>query len=263
MAYIPTMLRVRFGPATFVIAAVVAAAIFTRLGMWQIDRLEQRRAGNRLRSEREHLPVLELDSLPMSQAAVDGLAWRRVRARGALDYRSEIVVRGRSREGSPGVYVVTPLHLSSGASILVLRGWLPAADGVSADLVAHRPAGPEVNAALTALEALAVPGEPVSPIAPRHHAYGDGEHLVLGSLAVDQASAGLGLPLPSVVLLPVSELSATSDAGGPWQVEPPPPSEGPHLMYAVQWFGFALISLAGAIVYLNSRRSAPGSESAR
>ena len=246
----------RFGSTTFAIAAIVAAAIFARLGVWQIDRLEQRRNANRLRAEREHLPVLELDAVTAWDEGADSLAWRRVRVHGAYDYRSEIVVRGRSRDGVPGVYVVTPLRVAPGAAILVLRGWLPASDGVSADLVAARSADPDTASAPRELVALALPGEPASPVAPRSHTYGDGEHLVLGSLAVDQASAGLGVRFPSVFLIPVSggPEPAPAGTGAPWPVEPPAPSDGPHLMYAVQWFGFALIALAGTVVYLNSRR---------
>jgi len=248
------MLRARFGPATFAIAAIVAAAVFVRLGVWQIDRLEQRRHANQLRSERENLPVVDLAAVKEWTTAGDSLTWRRVRASGVYEYRSEIVVRGRSRKGSPGVYVLTPLHLASGSSVLVLRGWLPAPDGVSADLIAGRP-GTEPSGP-SEVDAVAIPGEPVSPIAPRRHPYADGEHLVLGSLSVDQASTGLGLPLLPLVLLPVGGTAERPGAGPPglWPIQPPAPSEGPHLMYAVQWFGFALIALAGTVVYVNSRR---------
>mgnify|MGYP000252356656 CR=1 FL=1 len=43
----------------------------------------------------------------------------------------------------------------------------------------------------------------------------------------------------------------------PRLVEASPPSDGPHLMYAIQWFGFAAITLAGAAVFLVGRQAQP------
>jgi len=55
----------------------------------------------------------------------------------------------------------------------------------------------------------------------------------------------LGVPYGHVRFVP-----AESDP----PVEPPTPSDGPHLMYAIQWFGFATITAAGAFLFLRSRR---------
>lgn len=42
--------------------------------------------------------------------------------------------------------------------------------------------------------------------------------------------------------------------GVPRLVEAAPPSDGPHMMYAIQWFGFAAITLAGAALFLVGRQ---------
>jgi cytochrome oxidase assembly protein ShyY1 len=44
------------------------------------------------------------------------------------------------------------------------------------------------------------------------------------------------------------------DRGTPVRVEPPPLDEGPHRAYAIQWFAFALVGLAGsALVFQRDR----------
>lgn len=251
--------RSRLGPPTFLIAALVAAAVFTRLGVWQVERLEDRRERNLSMWERAHLPELDLAQVP-DDVEADSLAWRRVVVRGVYDYGNEVVIRGRSRDGSPGVHVVTPLRIESGTSVLVLRGWLPASDGVSAELGTGRPpagSGPEGQP--REVTGVALPAEGPSPVEPRRREFDVGEQVVLGSIAVDQASEALGLSLLPVFVLPVPGTRAEAEAasGRPWPVDAPTPSDGPHLMYAVQWFGFALITLAGTVVYLSSRRQIP------
>jgi cytochrome oxidase assembly protein ShyY1 len=80
-----------------------------------------------------------------------------------------------------------------------------------------------------------------------------GELAVLGSLDLEVAHRAVDdLALDAWVLPDVP-----ADADGtvvPRPVEAPPPSDGPHLMYAIQWFGFAAITLAGATLFLISRR---------
>ena len=71
------------GPWTLVIAAIVLAAVFGRLGVWQLDRLAERRELNRTRLARLAQPPLDL-ALPGEPPSEDQLAWRRVRTANAL-----------------------------------------------------------------------------------------------------------------------------------------------------------------------------------
>ena len=96
----------------FVVLAIVLGAIFVRLGFWQLARLGERRAANRA-------VAAQLAMAPEPFAAVarapDGVN-RRARVEGALDYQSEFVVTGRSRNGSPGVHIMTgPIHVRAAA----------------------------------------------------------------------------------------------------------------------------------------------------
>jgi cytochrome oxidase assembly protein ShyY1 len=97
------------------------------------------------------------------------------------------------------------------------------------------------------------PGEPSSAIPPRFTRFEAGPHLVLGSLDLEAAQRDLEDPILDAWVLP----DPPADSDGrmvPRPVEPPPPSDGPHLMYAIQWFGFAAITIAGGWVFLLSRR---------
>src|ERR671915_141075 len=102
------------------VAAVVVAAVCVRLGLWQLDRLEQRQARNAtIAAAFREAPIAAetaiRDSVPR---------FRRVTVIGQWDYSRESTVGGRTRSGSPGVHVITPVTLADGATILVNRGWV-------------------------------------------------------------------------------------------------------------------------------------------
>src|SRR5262249_24574423 len=74
-------------------------------------------------------PALDVrDGLP----PLDSLAGRRVTLHGRFDRRRAILLRGREREGLPGVDLVTPFVLEGDSmAVLVDRGWLAAEDGAT------------------------------------------------------------------------------------------------------------------------------------
>ncbi|HEX6052816.1 MAG TPA: SURF1 family protein, partial [Gemmatimonadaceae bacterium] len=92
------------------VAAVVIAAVCVRLGLWQLDRLAQRRARNATIEAAFRDPPV-----PLEQVRRDSLPrFRRVIARGQWDYARETTIAGRTRSGSPGVHIVTPMRLADG-----------------------------------------------------------------------------------------------------------------------------------------------------
>src|SRR3982750_2694143 len=100
----------------FAALALAGAALFVRLGIWQLDRLHQRRQRNALVMARIAGRPVDWTALPRDTTS----HYRRVRLSGAPDYGHEIVLVGRSREGSPGVNLVTPLRVpGSDTSVLV------------------------------------------------------------------------------------------------------------------------------------------------
>jgi surfeit locus 1 family protein len=212
---------------------LLVSAVCARLGVWQLSRLHQRRAINAaiLRARAE--PPISLDAPGARDSA--SLAYRRVTATGRYDRGRELVLRGQAYMGTPGVYVVTPLRLQeSDTALLVLRGFVPAADAVRADLRALDEPG---ELSVTGL------AEPIGS--------GGGQPLV-----VEGSSTWARLDLPALQgslpypVLPVA-LMQTPDSAlprYPRRLDAPEVDDGPHLNYAVQWFLFSVMGIAFGLV---------------
>jgi surfeit locus 1 family protein len=227
---------------------LVVVAVCVRLGIWQLDRRDQRLARNAAIAERMAAPSTELGAAPLDTA---GLLHRAVSARGVYDHDRSLVLGGRSHRGVPGVHVLTPLHLEAGA-ILVNRGWVPAPDAATVDLAAvHRPATTRVAGVL-------VPFPEVPPTEP-----GDTFRTRWFRLDGGAIRAQYPYPVAPVYLQQIGPGEATADYGlQPLPLDPPALDAGPHLSYAVQWFSFAAIFLVGGIA-LAVRRTGTGRGSRR
>jgi len=120
-----------------VIAALVAVAVAivcVRLGLWQLDRLGQRRARNAVLAARLALPPLTVER----GTPPDSARQRRLIARGVYDFAGELIGPGRSFDGTPGVALVTPLRLADGSAVFVDRGWVPSPDARHVDQTLYR-----------------------------------------------------------------------------------------------------------------------------
>ena len=207
------------------------AALCARLGVWQLDRLGQRRVWNAEVEARLAAPPVRLAS-GLTPAGADSLRYRRVEASGVLAFADQRTEPNRSFRGTPGVYVVTSLRFLDGTGVLVQRGFAYAPDGMTADL-----------ASLAEPETTVVRGLLLEPT---------GRH------AVHPDSARLGYPLFPLVIR-----RTASAPGVPPQLATvglPPLDEGPHLSYAFQWFSFAVIAVVGGVIL--ARRGGAGSSPA-
>jgi surfeit locus 1 family protein len=232
-------------------AALLVAAVCVGAGLWQLDRLEQRRERNRAYESAARLPPLELDAVLAREIRADParFAYRRLTARGSYAPDGEQLLRGRAYEGTPGVHLLTPLDVEVGESRMpVLRGWLPAPDGATADPRPYRSAGPIVVEGLV----LPVPrGAEPRPVP----VFLDGDSV----LTVRSVDLGLLSGARAAEPLPVL-LQRLAGEAAPGRREPAPLplpelTDGPHLGYAVQWFSFAALALLGPLfVFLRGRR---------
>ena len=116
------------------LGALAIAIVCVRLGVWQLDRLGQRRARNAGLAARLALTPLEV----VRGTPPDSARQRRLIARGAYDYAGELIGSGRSFDGTPGVALVTPLRLADGSTVYVDRGWVPSPDARHVDQTLYR-----------------------------------------------------------------------------------------------------------------------------
>jgi surfeit locus 1 family protein len=217
------------------ILAISFAIFSVGMGIWQLRRLSARKKYNAAIASRRFAPEAELDSLP----ADTGLAhFRRVHIKGSYDHANEIVYTLRQRMGSPGVNILTPL-LRNGKDTVVLvnRGWVYSPDAMTVDLNPWREA--DVVDGHGFVETFPTQGRAYAPNPARPHEF----------RRLDRAQLQKVLPYPIAnyyVVLTDSSASAST----PPRVEPTPLDEGPHRMYAIQWFSFATISIIGLVIFL-------------
>lgn len=227
-----------------IISALMALGCF-RLSKWQADRLAQRRERNAMLAGRLAEPPAPLAAIPGD--TTEG-HYRRVAAAGVFDYDREFALALRSRDGSPGVYTLTPLRLRDGSTVLANRGWIYAADGMSVDLARWREADSVTVEGF--LETYVEPRGPVT-IPERPHLI---RRLVRDSLLSRVAPEATLSHYILVVTTPLRDGPAA-----PARLTPPALNEGSHLSYAIQWAAFGVIALAGTALALrrgfSSRRS--------
>lgn len=236
--------------ATLVLA--LAIIFFVRLGFWQLDRLDERRALNERVAARLTAP-------PITDAATledtTGIVYRAAAVSGRLDGERSVVLPGRSYRGVPGVHLLTPLRLDGrDDAVLVNRGWVPSADAATIDVADFDTLGPVSVRGLV----LPFPG-PAESLAQRRAAVSPGEVREFRRVwfTVDEEALRAQYPyrlLPALVQqLPTG--AAEPLPRYPRQLDAPPLDEGPHLGYALQWFSFALIGIIGWLALVLRRRT--------
>lgn len=235
---------------------VVVVGTCIGLGLWQLDRLEQRRTFNETVTAGLEQPEAPLGEVVPPGASVDpaAVAYRRVEAEGTYDPERELLLYGRSLDGAPGHHLLTPLVTADGSAVLVDRGWVPFELDRPPIAEAEPPTGPvRVRGVLVPPEEGAEePGPEADPRIVRR--------------ADVQAIAGR-LPYavaPAYLLL--QEQDPAQGASLPRPAPLPELTKGPHLSYAVQWFTFGTIGLIGYVVLLRRElreRAAPAEAAPR
>jgi Uncharacterized conserved protein len=220
------------------VLAIVTALIFSRLGVWQLQRLSERRARNSALAARLKTPPVPLAQLP---ADTPSAHWRRVIVRGSYDFDHEIVLSGRTYDGSPGVQILTPLHPDSGgAAVLVNRGWVYSPDAASVDL--GKWDEPPHSTVSGYVEDFVQGGRGITRLPSHPNAWTrlDGTEL----------SVAFPFPIAPYYLVALDTLAESRRMNGipsltPVRLGLPVMDDGPHLNYAIQWFTFAVVALVG------------------
>src|SRR5690606_29565664 len=214
--------------------ALALVVLFVNLGFWQLRRLDQRREYVQQVESRSQLPAQ-----PLAEALTgELLEYRPVTAVGEFDPAEEVLLRGRSLDGSPGFNVLTPLVLADGSAVLVERGWVPYGSDTVPVETAPPPAG-----------TVTVTGRLRAPHAPRPGTFGPrdpptGELTQTYYPDVERLQPQMPYDLvPAYVELTGVEPPHPLELPAP--LPEPDLGEGPHLGYAIQWFSFAAIGIVG------------------
>ena len=230
----------------FVAIAVLLAALFVRLGLWQLDRRHERQARNALIAARLDSAEVDVAALPRDSATA---RFRRVRLTGIADYEHELIYAARSYRGSPGVNFLTPIRIAGkDTAVIVNRGWVYAPDGVTVDEAKWRERDSTFTGYVEELPSTAGASYATRP-------------RVIARLSYDAVAKAVPYPVAPVYVVVLGDSAIAPDRLARLTV--PPLGEGPHLNYAIQWFAFALIALAGAGVVVKQSREDPSRPEAR
>jgi surfeit locus 1 family protein len=224
---------------------IVGSLICARLGIWQLDRLAQRRAFNAHYRDTSTLSALNLTTAPTDD--LTSMEYRPVVVAGTYDFEHQVVLRNQVYNNQTGYHLLTPLILSDGTAILVDRGWIP----------------PEGNAQPANWRIYDQPGKVT----------------IKGILRLGQSAAEIGsIADPEQAQLDVWSLVnlARIEQQLPYKLLPvfvqldPDPSltkppypyqpkiiidEGPHFGYALTWFSFAALLFFGYPFFYLPRQS--------
>jgi surfeit locus 1 family protein len=119
------ILKKMFGRGWLIATLLVftGTAICIRLGIWQLDRLELRRAFNAQVESMRAADMLDLNQdIPVDIASME---WRAVTVTGEYDFENQTALRNQYYSDQYGYHLITPL-LFNGTAVLVDRGWIPA-----------------------------------------------------------------------------------------------------------------------------------------
>ena len=224
---------------------LLGAALCVRLGIWQLDRLDGRRAFNEQVITMRAMDALDLNAEKFD--SIEDMEWRSVTVSGEYDFTNQIALRNRYNRDQYGYHLLTPL-LFNGTAVFVDRGWIPAdGNSVPDDWRKYDEAGVVTVTGQIRLgqgkpafggvaDALPADGSPlwvwnnadIEKIAPQ---------MPYPSLNVYiQPDVDSGDDVPPIPFQPIVELT-----------------EGSHFGYALQWFTFATILFVGYPFYLRKQ----------
>jgi surfeit locus 1 family protein len=160
---------------------------------------------------------------------------------GVPDYAHEFALTGRTRNGSPGVNIITPFRIPGRDTVvLVNRGWVYSPDASRVDFARWKEPDTLMVAGYveTTIDTIGEVGEPTRQFRQMDHR---------------RISAQLPYAVERFYVVALAE-GTTSGPDTPVRLPLTTLAEGPHKSYAIQWFSFAAIALLGTAAYLASSR---------
>lgn len=229
----------------FLALAVVMAAICVRLGIWQLDRLAQRRAMNARIAGRMTAPPMDVRRIVGDTTEV---RFATAIVSGTPDFGHEVLLTHRGNDGSPGVDILTPVRVAgSDSAVIVNRGWVYSPDGMTIDPARWRESDTVFTGYIDSFES--IPSDTVRRQGIRRASY-------------EAIARTIPYPIRRFYVVAIGDSSADAAATGGQprvvRLHPPQLGEGPHMSYALQWFAFATIALIGAGIVAARSMHKPG-----
>lgn len=216
---------------------IAGVGVLARLGIWQLDRLAQRRTFNERVLAQMQASELDLNQNSGLGTQIYDMEYRAVVVRGQYDFTQEVLLRNQESDGQLGFHLLTPLRIANTReTVLVDRGWIP-----------FDQSSPELRTQYQE------PGEVlVRGVIRRPQTHPD-----FGGITDPQLAAGeTRLDAWNIVNLERIQKQVSEPLLPAYIVQSPDPAwsglpvrqlvmpeitEGPHMGYAMQWFTFAVI----------------------
>lgn len=245
MERITLIIKILFGRkwwwATLLVLALMA--LLARLGVWQLARLDERRAENvALAAALDASPVL----LHEAEISGDLAAWkdRLAVAEGRYDLENQFALIVQSWQGMAGLHLITPLVLDDGkTAVLIDRGWIPDEEREPASWSQYDEAKPLSVEGYLALSQIISRGTAESaPSGPSQEWY-----------RVDIAAIQPQMPYALLPIYLIQSPPAEGNVAVPFnETRSVDVSEGNHMSYAMQWFIFSLGLGTAYVIYVNN-----------
>jgi surfeit locus 1 family protein len=215
------------------VAALLFAALTARLGLWQLDRAEQKNRAQQALNDRRALPPLPAAELALKPAGADAQQSRLITLRGRWQPALTVYLENRQMDTRVGFYAVTPLLLDDGTAVLVQRGWLPRDQADRTRIVA-----PPAPPGLVTVQARIAPGPG------RIYDFGGAASgPIRQNLDIEAYARETALPLRPLTLVEEDGPQAPQD--GLLRHWPAPAADvHKHYGYAFQWFALSTLTIA-------------------
>ena len=234
------------------VVVLILMGVLARLGFWQLDRLEQRRAENALLLAALESAPIDLNAKLAEYGGMapgevpDALMNRDVMMVGEYDYNNQRILKLQSWNGRAGVHLITPfLPNGTNVAVLVDRGWIPDSEYIARNTF-------EEQTGVQAVEGYIAQTETISRrlTTDENGASGPSHEL----FRVDIATLESEFPYSLAPFYVKRSVASNVDASTTLPIPVPKEvdlSEGPHLDYAMQWFIFSLGLGVAYVIYVN------------
>jgi surfeit locus 1 family protein len=225
-----------------IVVFLLIITLLISLGVWQLQRAEEKRAIEAVLKERSADEPLWIGEAELQRQHDE---YRRACAEGQFDSVYTLFLDNQIHQGQAGYYVLTPLRLAEGAGALfVNRGWVP--------MGLDRQQLPEIDtprSLVTVCGSLRAPSQAPFFLGNEENMQSSGWPKVVQYIDIGALQIQIGYPLQPLVL----QLDADEPYGFVRQWPAPPTNAHQHIAYAIQWFAMALI-VAVVFVVLHRRR---------